>query len=112
MGKETAAKPIRYSRLPPKNKKSWNLRGKKQQESNEVKRNDSKNRSKKAKKTNKSNKKEQWQLKRKKEGRQKKKEMKGVLDPSAGKTEPAAAVHVRTYQCWQVLGFQQVQVSS
>ncbi len=54
----------------------------------------------------------QWQLKRKKEGRQKKKEMKGVLDQSAGKTEPAAAaaVHVHTYQCWQVLGFQQVQV--
>jgi hypothetical protein len=52
-------------------------------------------------------------LKGKKEGGQKKKETKGVLDQSAAKTEPAAAaaaVHVDTYPCWQVLGFQQVPV--
>ncbi len=71
----------------------------------EMKWNESKKQSKKATKTNKSNKKSNGNWREKKEGGQKKKEMKGVLDQSAVKTEPAAAaaaVHVHTYQCWQV----------
>lgn len=51
-----------------KNKRSWNVRGKKQQESNEVKWNESKNQSKKAKKTQQEQQEKHWQLKRKKEG--------------------------------------------